>query len=70
MSDLVTIDINSNGVADVRLNRPDKYNALSSEMFDAISEAGESLIDNKTLRAVVLSGKCKFFRDIEPNQIA
>ncbi|HJP50188.1 MAG TPA: crotonase/enoyl-CoA hydratase family protein [Pseudomonadales bacterium] len=61
MSDLVTIDINSNGVADVRLNRPDKYNALSSEMFDAISEAGESLIDNKTLRAVVLSGNGRGF---------
>ena len=32
MSELVTIDIHE-GVADVRLNRPDKYNALSPEMF-------------------------------------
>ena len=29
------------GIADVRLNRPDKYNALSGEMFNAIVEAGE-----------------------------
>ena len=34
-SDLVTIDI-QNGIADVRLNREQKYNALSQDMFDAI----------------------------------
>lgn len=61
MSDLVTIDIGAGGVADVRLNRPEKYNALSSEMFDAISEAGESLIDDKSVRAVVLSGNGRGF---------
>jgi len=61
MSDLVTIDISTEGVADVRLNRPEKYNALSSEMFDAISEAGESLIENKSIRAVVLSGNGRGF---------
>ena len=38
-SDLVTIDIN-NGIADVRLNREEKYNALSQDMFDAIIDAG------------------------------
>ena len=41
-SDLVTIDI-KNGIADVRLNREEKYNALSQDMFDAIIEAGHSL---------------------------
>ncbi|MBT4159780.1 MAG: crotonase/enoyl-CoA hydratase family protein [Gammaproteobacteria bacterium] len=61
MSDLVTIDINSAGVADVRLNRADKYNALSPEMFDAITEAGESLLDNASVRAVVLSGNGRGF---------
>ena len=61
MSELVTIDINANGVADVRLNRADKYNALSPEMFDAITEAGESLMDNKSIRAVVLSGNGRGF---------
>lgn len=61
MSELVTIDINASGVADVRLNRADKYNALSPEMFDAITEAGESLMDNKSIRAVVLSGNGRGF---------
>ncbi len=61
MSELVTIDVNANGVADVRLNRADKYNALSPEMFDAITEAGESLMDNKSVRAIVLSGNGRGF---------
>jgi enoyl-CoA hydratase/carnithine racemase len=61
VDDLVTIDINSNGVADVRLNRADKYNALSPAMFDAIIEAGESLLDDKSVRAVVLSGNGRGF---------
>ena len=43
---LVTIDIND-GVADVRLNRPEKYNALSQSMFKAIIDAGEQLRDKK-----------------------
>ena len=61
MNDLVTIDINSAGVADVRLNRPDKYNALSPAMFDAITDAGESLLDDKSVRAVVISGNGRGF---------
>ena len=57
---LVTIDIND-GVADVRLNRPEKYNALSRSMFKAIIDAGEQLRDDKSLRAVVLSGNGRGF---------
>ena len=53
--ELVTIDI-TGGVADVRLNRPEKYNALSREMFSAILDAGEKLSEAKEVRAVVLSG--------------
>ena len=58
--DLVTIDI-SNGVADVRLNRPDKYHALSPEMFRAIVDAGTELNEAKEVRAVVLSGNGRGF---------
>jgi enoyl-CoA hydratase/carnithine racemase len=60
MADLVTITI-EDGIADVRLNRPDKYNALSGEMFSAIVEAGESLRDDKSVRVVVLSGNGRGF---------
>jgi len=60
MSDLVTIDI-KDYIADVRLNRPDKYNALSPEMFQAIVEAGVKVSKEKSIRAVVLSGNGKGF---------
>lgn len=55
MSDRVTLSI-SNGIADVRLTRADKRNALDSEMFLAIAEAGERLKTEAGVRAVVLSG--------------
>lgn len=56
MAERVTISI-SDGVADVRLNRPDKRNALDNEMFLAIAAAGERLKTEHGVRAVVLSGE-------------
>jgi enoyl-CoA hydratase/carnithine racemase len=56
MSDRVTISVAA-GVADVRLNRPEKRNALDGEMFLAIAEAGERLKHEPGVRAVVLSGE-------------
>ena len=60
MTELVTINI-ENHIADVRLNRPEKYNALSPEMFAAITEAGEAVMQNPGIRAVVLSGNGRGF---------
>src|SRR5689334_24156952 len=60
MSDRVTIEIEG-GVADVRLNRPDKLNAVDNAMFHALVEAGESLKADRSVRAVVLSGAGKGF---------
>ncbi len=53
---LVTIDVSPEGIADVRLNRPEKYNALSHEMFNEVVAAGESLANRHDVRVVVLSG--------------
>ena len=53
---LVTIEVTPEGIADVRLNRPDKYNALSQDMFKAVVAAGESLALRGDVRVVVLSG--------------
>lgn len=61
MSELVSISVNEKGIADVRLNRPDKYNALNGAMFTAISEAGDALKKNKDIRVIVLSGEGKGF---------
>ncbi len=52
---LVTVDVSSH-IADVRINRPDKKNALSSSLMTAIAEAGKTVAANKDVRAVVLSG--------------
>jgi enoyl-CoA hydratase/carnithine racemase len=58
--DRVTIRV-TEGVADVRLNRPDKLNALDGAMFRAIVDAGAALVDDPSLRAVVLSGEGRAF---------
>jgi enoyl-CoA hydratase/carnithine racemase len=60
MSDRVSIVIEG-GVADVRLNRPDKLNAVDAAMFSGLVEAGESLKSDPSVRAVVLSGEGRGF---------
>ena len=60
MKDRVSIDF-KNGVAEVRLIRADKMNALDPAMFEGILEAGAKLVDMEGLRAVVLSGEGKAF---------
>ena len=60
MPDRVTVNI-ENGVADVRLNRPEKMNALDQEMFRALVTTGKSLAEDGSVRAVVLSGEGRAF---------
>jgi enoyl-CoA hydratase/carnithine racemase len=47
----------TDGVADVRLNRPEKRNALDPAMFAGLVEAGERLRSDVSVRVVVLSGE-------------
>jgi enoyl-CoA hydratase/carnithine racemase len=60
MSELVTIAI-KNHVADVRFNRPDKYNALSLDMISAMANAINRLAKESEVRAVVVSGEGRGF---------
>ena len=60
MNKVVTIDIQDH-VADVRLNRAEKMNALTFDMFEAITDAGVQLAKDKSIRAVVLSGEGRGF---------
>jgi enoyl-CoA hydratase/carnithine racemase len=60
MSERVQVTID-NGVADVRLNRPEKLNALDRPMFEALAEAGRRLAADRSVRAVVLSGEGRAF---------
>ncbi|MEO1101510.1 MAG: crotonase/enoyl-CoA hydratase family protein [Pseudomonadota bacterium] len=60
MEDRISIDI-SGGVADVRLIRSDKMNALDDKMFKALIAATEALNADKSVRCVVLSGEGRAF---------
>lgn len=51
----VTVSVEA-GVADVRLNRPDKLNALDPAMFEALVEASDRVAADQSVRAVVISG--------------
>ena len=59
-ADRVTIAV-KDGVADVRLNRPEKLNALDQAMFDALVAAGDQIAQDRSVRAVVLSGEGRGF---------
>ena len=61
MTDIVRIVHHIGGVAEVILNRPDKMNAIAPDMFTALIDAGESLITNTSVRAVVLRGEGRAF---------
>jgi enoyl-CoA hydratase/carnithine racemase len=60
MSDRVTIQIRD-GVADVRLSRPQKMNALDPAMMVGLIEAGKKVGADPSVRAVVLSGEGRAF---------
>jgi len=55
MTQRVTVDL-VDGVADVRLDRGDKMNAMDGAMFSALIETADELAKTEGLRAVVLSG--------------
>src|ERR1700674_4480137 len=60
MDDRVKVTI-SEGVADVRLVRADKMNALDAAMFEALVATSERLAGERGLRAVALSGEGRAF---------
>lgn len=60
MHDRITINA-ERGVADVRLVRADKMNALDDRMFSALIEAGAALARDPSVRCVVLSGEGRAF---------
>jgi enoyl-CoA hydratase/carnithine racemase len=60
MEDRVSVSI-VDGVADVRMVRADKMNALDAAMFAALVDTSDRLSREKGLRAVVLSGEGRAF---------
>ncbi len=60
MSELVTLEV-KDAIGFVKLNRPEKYNALSVEMFQKIIAVGEAVMKDRSIRVVVMSGEGKGF---------
>lgn len=56
MSDTVLVEKND-GLATVRLNRPDRMNSLTQELMVALVERLQELADDREVRAVVLTGE-------------
>lgn len=60
-NDRVSLALGADGVAQVRLIRDEKLNALDGAMIDALLDAGMALFDMPGLRAVVLAGEGRAF---------
>jgi len=60
MADIVLIERHGSS-AIVRMNRAEKQNALSRELFEAIDQALVALDDDSTVRGIVLTGNEKVF---------
>ncbi|WP_108783764.1 crotonase/enoyl-CoA hydratase family protein [Pontivivens insulae] len=58
-----TLDLSvaSDGIATLRLNRPEKHNALSEQMIGELTEAANALNDDDAIRVVILTGAGRSF---------
>ncbi len=61
MTEPVLIDRRPTGVTVVRLNRPERLNALSAELMDRLHALWLDLAGDPSLRAVVISGQGRGF---------
>lgn len=60
MSDVVLIE-RDGPITRVKLNRPEKRNALSGEVWEALYEAGQTILKEEQTRVVILSGEGQSF---------
>jgi methylglutaconyl-CoA hydratase len=59
--DKVITAIDDHGVAQVRLNNPDKHNAFDDEIIGELTEAFVAIVDNSNVRVMVLGSEGKSF---------
>lgn len=53
--------LHENGILHIALNRPEKFNALNKEVFDALSVQFLEAKNNVNIRAILLTGEGKVF---------
>src|ERR1700752_3347599 len=51
----------ADGVVQVTLNRPDRYNAMTVTMFDELESVARAIGDDRDVRVVILTGAGKAF---------
>lgn len=61
MYETITLETDTRGVATLRLNRPEKHNALSARMIADLTAAAARLADDDAVRVVILAAKGKSF---------
>ncbi len=61
MFETISISTDARGVATLRLNRPDKHNAMSGQMIEELAVAAARLAADDAVRVVVLTGAGKTF---------
>lgn len=59
---IVEINIDERGVAEVILNRPQRNNAYNGEMISELIKSFTALYENKDVRVVILKGNGKHFQ--------
>lgn len=57
----ISVVTDDRGIATLKLNRPQKHNAMSSEMMAEITDAARKLNADREIRGVVLTGEGKSF---------
>lgn len=61
MTEPVVLVSERDNILEVVLNRPDKYNALTTEMADLLFDAVETLAKRRDLRVMLIRAKGKYF---------
>src|ERR1700757_5054231 len=55
------LDSPADGVVQVTLNRPDRFNAMTVRMFDELESVARAVGDDRDVRVVILTGAGKAF---------
>lgn len=58
---LIEQELDANGILTVTLNRPEKLNALSTDVLDALDEIFKSTQENTKIKALLITGNGKAF---------
>ena len=54
---MIDLNVDTRGVATLALARPEKHNALSQALIDALREAAAKIAADRAIRVVILTGQ-------------